>query len=183
MLFTKTNPPQGYYVYSYIRSSDLTPYYIGKGKNKRAWIKHHVSVPKDESKIVIIQHSLTEESAFDLEKQLISEYGRKDNNTGILHNKTDGGDGSSGRKHSTKTREKMSAAAKKRTPWNKGKTGLYSEEYKAKMSSSRKGKIPWNKGKTGIYSAESLAKMSSTAVGRIVSEETRKKMSIAHKKK
>lgn len=32
-------------------------------------------------------------------------------------------------------------------PWNKGKTGVYSEETKQKISNTLKGSIPWNKGK------------------------------------
>lgn len=32
-------------------------------------------------------------------------------------------------------------------PWNKSKTGIYSEETKQKISNTLKGNIPWNKGK------------------------------------
>lgn len=84
-----------YYVYAYLRL-DLTPYYIGKGKNRRAWDKHgHVKrgihLPKDSSRIVLLQEGLTNEQAMDLETALIKQYGRKDLGTGILYNKTDGG--------------------------------------------------------------------------------------------
>jgi hypothetical protein len=84
-----------YYVYSYLRT-DGTPYYIGKGVGRRTSAKHNVSIPKDKSRIQIIAHKLSEIEAFLLEKKLISLYGRKDNNTGILRNLTDGGEGASG---------------------------------------------------------------------------------------
>lgn len=84
-----------YYVYSYLRT-DGTPYYIGKGVGRRTSAKHNVSIPKDKSRIQIIAHKLSESEAFLLEKKLISIYGRKDNNTGILRNLTDGGEGASG---------------------------------------------------------------------------------------
>lgn len=81
-----------YYVYQYLRE-DGTPYYIGKGKNRRAWSKNHsVTVPSDNTRIQIIKDNLSEEEAFLLEIELISKYGRKIDSTGILRNKTQGGD-------------------------------------------------------------------------------------------
>ena len=89
-----------YYVYQYLRE-DLTPYYIGKGKDKRAWEPHKRSngtdlLPNDNSKIQVVAKTLSENEAHLLETKLIEKYGRKDLGTGILRNLTDGGEGVSG---------------------------------------------------------------------------------------
>lgn len=85
---------KNYYVYLYLREKDGTPYYVGKGKGNRYKDKrHNVNVPPKEENIVFVAKNLSNTEACDLERKLISYYGRKDLNEGILRNQTDGGDG------------------------------------------------------------------------------------------
>ena len=138
-----------YYVYSYLRE-DYSPYYIGKGSGNRAYTKgpKEVKPPKDRSRVKIIKESLTEEESFDVEKLYILVFGRIDLGTGILRNKTDGGDGASGAVRSEETKEKIRQAnlGKQRPQWiydkiaasNRGKKA--SAETRAKQSAARKGR-------------------------------------------
>ena len=82
-----------FYTYMWLRE-DGTPYYVGKGKGDRGFkTGHHlVPCPKDLSRI-LVQEFLSENDALEAEKILIAHYGRKDLGTGILRNRTEGGDG------------------------------------------------------------------------------------------
>jgi hypothetical protein len=98
-----------FYTYLWLRENG-TPYYVGKGSGKRAYHNdpyRSVSKPKYDSRI-LIQNWGNEEEAFSMEKFWISLFGRLDIGTGILRNRTDGGDGPAGAKRSSATVEKLS---------------------------------------------------------------------------
>lgn len=107
-----------YYTYAYLRE-DGTPYYIGKGKGRRAYNRNCKSahMPDNKDNIIFLKTNLTEEEAFIHEIYMIAVLGRKDNNTGILRNMTDGGEGFS----SKKMRElwEKRRKEKKETEWAK----------------------------------------------------------------
>ena len=171
-----------YYTYAYLRE-DKTPYYIGKGKGNREYkrSRNDIRPPKDKSRVIYLKQNLTEEEAFKHEIYMIAVFGRKDLGTGILRNRTDGGEGVSGRILSQESRRKISEA-------NKGNTNClgktHSEESRKKMSESQKGNTKML-GKT--HSEETKRKMSDSSkgntnfLGKTHSEETKRKMSESHK--
>ena len=162
--------PYRFYTYAYLRK-DRTPYYIGKGQRRRIYenIGKPCATPKDKNRIIFLKQNLTEEEAFRHEIYMIAVFGRKDLGTGILHNRTDGGEGSSGYCHTTETKNHMSKLMSGKNNSFYGKT--HNKESKKKMSESRSGeknhrygKPSWNKGIE-------------------MSEETRKKMSESAKRR
>ena len=100
-----------FYVYAYLRE-DGSPYYIGKGNDRRAYHgTHSVSIPPRE-RIRILYENMSDEEARKKECWLIKQFGRKDLNEGCLYNRTDGGDGLG--RCSDSTKEAISKAQKAR---------------------------------------------------------------------
>ena len=161
-----------YYTYAYLRE-DKTPQYIGKGKGNRLYKRGSrvFAPPKDKSRIIYLKQNLTEGEAFKHEIYMIAVLGRIDLGTGILHNRTDGGDGVSGYIPSEETRKKISVATKGKNHPMYGKT--LSDETKRKISEKTRGK------KIKPFTEEHRRKLS--VASKNLSEETRKKLSDANR--
>jgi len=188
------NRAEMYYTYAYLRE-DGTPYYVGKGKGDRAYRKvgKPCATPKDKSKIIYLKTNLTEEQSFNHERYMIFILGRKDLGTGILLNKSDGGEGASGCIPSEETRRKRSAKMKGENNPLYGKRGKDSPRYGKKHTQETKDKI--RKSLQGnVISEETRIKISeknklnrlgekNPFYGRKHSEETKQKMKEAAKRR
>lgn len=140
-----------YYTYAYLRE-DGTPYYVGKGNGTRIDSHHRTFNPPPKERRIFLKQNLSEQDAFKHEIYMISILGRKDLGTGILHNRTDGGEGGGpmkGRMHSEETKKKM----RESTLGNKD-----TDEVRLKKSLAHKGiKYP-NRKRPGPQSPEHIKK-------------------------
>jgi hypothetical protein len=168
--------PAVHYVYVLFRP-DGSPCYVGKGKGDR-WRDHRRSgskhLNKNLARIIAnagmdlpykkVASELTEALAFELEKFLIQEIGRKKHG-GPLTNLTDGGEGISGFVFSEESRAKMAAS----------QTGVFpSEETRRKISIAGKGRKK---------SADTIEKVAASHRGRKRPPETGRRISAAKKGK
>ncbi|TGP65455.1 hypothetical protein EN868_03120 [Mesorhizobium sp. M2D.F.Ca.ET.225.01.1.1] len=174
--------------YTYVwRDSAGVPFYIGKGKGKRAYATYNrqpefkAIYAQGGCTVEIVDYFIHESQAHAHEVELIAQFGRRDVGTGILVNKTDGGEGLSGWTPSAETLAKRSALmrGKKRSAESRanmsaakrGKPGpRHTAETRAKISAAHMGK------KMPPRSDDHRAKISERLTGRPVSAETRAKI-------
>jgi hypothetical protein len=155
---------QDYYVYVHRHASDGKVFYIGKGKNDRAYWRHNRSrywnniVAKHGYTVEIVQSGMQEWWAHEMEIELIAYYGREN-----LCNLTDGGEGVSGLKMNEESKKRISFAHLNRSP-----------ETRARMSEGQRGRKMTDATKK---------RMSDSAKGRSNSEESRKKLSASRREK
>lgn len=156
-----------FYVYALIDPRTDRPFYVGKGKDERAY--HHLretyarsdnkrkwhrirKIREDglEPYVEFLATDIDERTAFCIEKDVISTHGRVGfDENGILLNLSLGGDGPSGYRHTAETRALLSEKSKQRV------RGPLSEETKAKISAS-------SKGRKNTFTSERNAKISAT---------------------
>jgi hypothetical protein len=152
-----------FYVYGLIDPRTDKPFYVGKGTiidkygRKYRRISDHLNLLDEsnifknriirkinklnlEVKTVIYEQFKVEDDALKVEIELIKLYGRRNNKTGILTNLTDGGEGSSGFKHSEDTKKKQSEIRKKYYETHEAnfKGCKHSEKSKTQSSNSLK---------------------------------------------
>ncbi len=163
---------------------DYEPFYIGKGKNNRILIENHLKTTNsflykkikklnnNNINIIKLFDNLKEDDAFKYEIELIKAIGRRDKGLGPLVNLTDGGEGSSGFKHTEETIKKL-------------------KKYKPTQETINKLKGPKPEGRVGSlgykHTQETLNKLNGRKwseeskkkiKGKIMSEETKNKLSI-----
>ena len=155
-------------IYRHTRLDTNTIFYIGIGKEvKRAYSKKGRNnywkniVNLCGYEVEILKKDLSWEDACELERALVSWYGRNDLDLGLLVNMTDGGDGSSNL--STESREKLRQNWLGRKHTDKSKLNMSKAQKGKKKSEEHKKKLSENSSKHFLgkyHTIETLKKMS-----------------------
>lgn len=158
-----------FYIYEHWRPDTNCCFYVGKGKNRRAWRisgrknPHHKNIVAKLAslnlsvEVRIVLSNLSEQEAYDAEVLRIAIYGVEN-----LSNITLGGEGM--KNLTPESRKRMSIAQKKRFKDH--------PEEREKMSKEKTGKV---------FSKETKGKISKSLMGKKHTEETKRKMKAAAK--
>lgn len=152
------------YVYRHVRLDVNKPFYIGIGSDStyaRAYTKdrrnkHWKNIAKKGYEVEILLDSLTWEEACEKEKEFIQLYGRTDLNTGILCNKTNGGEGFLGvkRDSNSESEKRRRANISKRNTGKKRPDLSISNKLRAGEKHPYYGKSSPKKGKVDVKAKE-----------------------------
>ena len=164
--------------YTYVWSSaDGVPFYVGKGKGKRAWNTRNRSTAfakiyaQGGCTVEIVKYFAREIDAKAHEVELVRLLGRQDNGAGTLVNLTNGGDGGSGLNFTDEAKAKISKA-------NRGNQyslgAIRSPETKARISAAKRG---FGSRCGAVLSRETRDKIADSLRGRPLSYDHRAKIS------
>jgi len=159
-------------VYEHIRPDTNALFYVGKGSHRRANSKHRrnkhwnsVVAKAGGFSVRLVADDIDEELSFLVEEERINQlkrFGLK------LTNKTDGGEGPSGMRHTDEAKRKIADAQRGEKHWTFGY--VYTEAHREKMrQNSRK----------MVFTDKVRQKLSEAGKGRVCTDETKAKMSIS----
>lgn len=173
--------PRQHYVYAHRKATDGSLFYIGKGKDRRAWQKYsrnrywrHIA-EKHGFTVEIVRNGLPEACALSLERAMIASAKSK------LANQTDGGGGTSGWKHSEEAKARIGAHWRGRKLTQSqlealkisNRNRVITEETRRRQSDAAKIRA------RRPHTPETRAKIANAHIGLRPSEASRVKMSVA----
>ena len=159
-------------VYEHIRPDTNAIFYVGKGSHRRANSKHRrnkhwnsVVAKAGGFSVRLVADDIDEELSFLVEEERIDQLKR----LGLkLTNKTNGGEGPSGMRHTDEAKRKIADAQRGEKHWTVNH--VYTEEHKAKLRIARS---------KFVFTDEVRAKLSEAGKRRFYTDETKAKMSKA----
>lgn len=157
-------------VYEHIRHDTNAIFYVGKGSHRRAHSKHgrnkHWKSVVSKSggySVRLIADNIEEDLSFLVEMERIDQLNRMGFK---LTNKTDGGEGPSGFRHTEETKRKITESQLGQKHWAFGKS--LSLQHRINIGKSSKGRIT---------SEETKAKLSEAGKNRVYTDKVRQKLS------
>jgi hypothetical protein len=159
-----------FYIYEHIRPDTNAIFYVGKGSHVRAHSKHRrnkhwnsVVAKAGAYSVRLVADNLEEDFSFLIEMERIDQLKRIGLN---LTNKTDGGEGPSGMRHTDEAKRKIAEAQMGDKHWTVNH--VYTEEHRAKLKFARS---------RFVFTDEIKAKLSVAGKNRVYTDETKAKMS------